>query len=355
MGRLRIALRELSSLRREKTIVLALVIQLFLAGFSSFLLVGLVSLYDPASVTGGGVTIGVTGEARDDLIESIDNEGPWGVTRYETEEAALTAFQNGHVDAVMIATPLRNGVVDVRAFIPDESVRSTMIVVQVRDALAVYERDRRNALRFRLERRPLPVPDLPDASPTFSFTYTVLLPLLMFLPAFISGSIATDSITEELDAGTFELLLVSPLTQGEIIDGKMGAMIALAPAQAAAWLGLLWVNGTPIANPIPILGIVSATAVIVVVLGTGLAAVFGDRQSAQLVYSLAVILAFLLAAFLPESPPNTIAKLAIGSPDTLSYWLVVGYVGTAVVCYGLARYVVTGSFTTLPAAELSIR
>jgi len=50
--RIRIALRELSTLKSEKTIVLALLIQLVIAAFSSFLVVGLVSLYDPASAGG---------------------------------------------------------------------------------------------------------------------------------------------------------------------------------------------------------------------------------------------------------------------------------------------------------------
>ena len=56
-----IARRDLASLRSEKTIVLALLIQLFIAAFSSFLVVGLTSLYDPGSVQGGGVDVGVSG------------------------------------------------------------------------------------------------------------------------------------------------------------------------------------------------------------------------------------------------------------------------------------------------------
>jgi len=46
-SRLTIAGRELSGLRAEKTILLAIAIQLFIAAFSSFLVVGLVSMYDP--------------------------------------------------------------------------------------------------------------------------------------------------------------------------------------------------------------------------------------------------------------------------------------------------------------------
>ena len=61
-----VARRDLASLSREKTIVLALAIQLFIAAFSSFLLVGLVSLYDPASAPGGDIDVGVAGNASAD-------------------------------------------------------------------------------------------------------------------------------------------------------------------------------------------------------------------------------------------------------------------------------------------------
>lgn len=346
MARVRIATRELGALRREKTIILAIIIQLFIAGFSSFLLVGLVSLYDPGSVTGNGITIGVTGDAGEDLAASIESDGPWGITRYETPQAAETAFHNGHVDAVLIATTSSGDVVRVRALVPDESVRSTVIVVQVRDALQAFEHDRRVSMDARLQRAPLAVPDLPSIPPTFIFTYTVLLPLLMFLPAFISGSIAADAITEEIDAGTLELLLVTPLEPRAIIDGKMLATIALVPVQAATWLALLWANGTPIHNPLPILLIVTATGIIVVAIGTGLAATFGNRQATQLVYSLAVILVFALASILPESPPNTIAKFAIASPTPMSHQLVGVYIIVAVGVCMLVRRGVAASLTS---------
>ena len=65
-----VARRDVRSLSREKTIVLALLIQLFVAGFSSFLVVGLTSLYDPGSVSTGEVEMAVTGDARDELLEA---------------------------------------------------------------------------------------------------------------------------------------------------------------------------------------------------------------------------------------------------------------------------------------------
>ena len=154
---------------------------------------------------------------------------------------------------------------------------------------------------------------------------------------------AADAVTEELDAGTLDLLRVTPLSAVEIVEGKMLAMIALAPAQAAAWLALLRLNGTLVARPLAILAVATATATVLVVVGTGLALWLRDRQSAQLVYSVAVIVLFVAASALPETPPNAVATLAVGShgPGTLA--MVVGYVVVGTVAFvGLRRLVASG-------------
>ena len=337
MGSIRVARREIASLRREKTIVLALVIQLFLAGFSSFLLVGLVSLYDPGSISGGGIEVGVAGESADDLVRAVEDEGPWRLEPYDDEERAREAFQRGRLDAVLVASPEGDGVVRVEALVPDESVRSTVIVAQVRELLSGYERVRRAELADRLERQPVPVPDLPDAIPTFSFTYTVLVPLLVFLPGFISGSTAADAITEETDAGTLDLLRVTPLSPTAIVDGKLLAMILLGTVQAGAWLALLWLNGTVLVHPLSILALAAAVTTVLVATGGGVAILLGDRQSTQLVYSLGVIAFFVGATLLPESPPNTVAKLAVGSATPVTFAHVAGALALAVAVYAVGR------------------
>jgi len=340
LGRLRIARQELDSLGREKTIVLALCIQLFIAAFSSFLLVGLVTLYDPGSTPGGGVTIGVAGNASDDLVGAIGGEGNWELVGYDSVPGVRTAFQAGQVDSAFVASHRADGRVDVEAVVPEGSVRSTVFVVQVREALSAYERVRRDELSARIVSDPLPAPEVPDVPPTYAFTYTVLLPLLLFLPAFISGSVAGDSITEEIDGGTLELLRVTPLSATAIVDGKMLAMVAIAPAQAGAWLVLLYANGTAVANPLWLLAVVTGTSALLVAVGVGLALWLGDRRSTQLVYSLGVLVAFVLAALLPESPPNTVARLAIDSALPRTYALAAGYVAVAAVAVLLVRALV---------------
>ncbi|MFB6113693.1 MAG: ABC transporter permease [Halodesulfurarchaeum sp.] len=311
-------------MRSEKTIVLALLIQLFVASFSSFLVVGLVSLYDPGATQGAySVDIGVSGAVSDALVASADRGSSRSAVVYTNRTRAITAFRNRRIDAVLLAERTGNGGYRVRAIVPRGDFRTTFVVVQVKRALSGFERRLRLSALEHLERRPVPVPPKTDANPYFSFTYTILVPMLAFLPAFISGSIAADSLAEELERGTLELLQVSPLSVSEIIDGKALAMVAIAPAQAGLWFLFLAWNGTTIANPLLILVLVAALAGLLVVLGSGLALLVQVRREAQLLYSLLALAVFGSSLLLPESLPNIVAKLAVGSPTTVTYLSVV--------------------------------
>lgn len=334
-----IARRELRSLADEKTIVLALLIQLFIAAFSSFLVVGLVSMYDPGSVAGYETDAAVTGEAADDLLAVIEEEPGMSGREYPTEADAREAFRDGAVD-VVLTTERADGRVQVTVVVADESIRSTVVVVQVRETLRAYERAERLDRAAYLSRLPLPLPPRSSASPYFGFTYTVLVPLLLLLPAFISGSITVDSLTEEVDRGTLELLRVTPVTLTDIVDGKLLAGVVIAPAQAALWLGLLALNGTLVVNVWPLLGLTTAFTVAVCGLGAGVALVAPERQAAQFLYSTGVIVLFGAASLLPGSPANTVARLAVGSADAGVYAAAVGYAVVSLAAYAGVRLLV---------------
>jgi ABC-type Na+ efflux pump permease subunit len=333
-----IARRDVASLSREKTIVLALLIQLFVAAFSSFLVVGLTSLYDPGSVSAGEIVVGVSGDHADALVEAArDQEGIRAVD-YESNQQARADYADGQVHAALLTTD-SEGRITVEVLAPEENIRTTVIVTEVRDLLEAVERDERIARADNFERSTVPAPVEVDASPYFGFTYTVLVPLLLFLPPFISGSIAVDAFTEELERGTLELLRVAPVTLVDIVDGKAMGMVAIAPIQAALWIALLGVNGIRVANPVPLLVLVTAFATVVVVLGLLLGLLAGRRRQAQLLYSVVVLLVFGTLVFLPEHPATTVAKLAVDSPTTVTYLHVAGYAAAAAGAYVLARAV----------------
>jgi ABC-type Na+ efflux pump permease subunit len=336
-----VARRDVRSLSREKTIVLALLIQLFVAGFSSFLVVGLTSLYDPGSVSTGEVEMAVTGDARDELLEAAAEHESVGAAAFETERDGRRAFQNRNVDAQLHASYVADEGggkrIAVTARIPEGSIRSTLIVVNVRRVLETLERQERFERAGSLENDPVPLPPEISASPYFGFTYTVLIPLLLFLPAFISGSVAVDTITEEMERGTLELLRVAPVSLLDIVDGKALGMALLAPAQSLLWILLLWGNGIRVANVSVILLFVTAVAALVVTIGVVLGVATGKRRPAQLLYSVLTLVVFGAAVVLPEHPATTVAKLAVDSPTLSTYATVWGTVAVAILGYAVAR------------------
>jgi len=333
--RIAIARRDIASLSREKTIVLALVIQIFIAAFSSFLVVGLTSLYDPGSVESGELTFGVSGDTRNELNEAAREAGV-EIEQYPTRTAAMDAFQRGEVIGVLHADASSEQI-EVTATVPDGSIQSTLAVVKARDVLEALERNERTNRAAHLETNPVPLPPEADASSYFGFTYTVLVPLLLFLPPFISGSITVDVLTEEIERGTLELLRVAPVSLTDIFDGKALGMAILAPIQALLWIALLSVNGITIDNVLLLVVLVAAVALLVVVLGAVLGLTLGQRRQAQLLYSIIALGLFGAAALLPEHPATVAAKLAVGSQTTVTTATVFGLSALAVGLYATTR------------------
>jgi ABC-type Na+ efflux pump permease subunit len=334
-----IARRELGALSREKTIVLALLIQLVIAGFSSFLVVGLTSLYDPGGVQGDGIRVGISGDTEAALVETARATDDIEAERYDSFGAALSAFDEGEVDAVVTGRPdpgEQGTRIQVQAIAPAEDLRTTVIVVSLRSYLSEVEERERVARADNLEFSPLAVP-AEEGSSFFGFTYTIMLPLLLFLPPFLSGSIAVDSVTEELERGTLELLRVTPVSLVEIIDGKAGAMMLLAPLQALLWIGLLQFNGFAVDNVIALVVFVAGITAVTVAIGVGLALLTGTRRQAQLLYSVLVLALFGIAVIAPEHPAATVALLAADSPTRLTYAHVAVVTGLGVGLYALVR------------------
>ncbi len=325
--------------------MLALLIQLFIAAFSSFLVVGLTSLYDPGSAD-GEIEVAVSGEQQDKLLDAMADSESVDVTTYESRAAALDAFDNREVNAVLTArneqTEQGNRLA-VDAAVPAESLETSLIVVTLRDVLSDLERTERSDRSEFLTFTPVEMPEEPEGSADdfteyFTFTYTILIPLLLFLPAFISGSVVVDSVTEEIERGTLDLLRVTPASLTEIVEGKAFGMILLAPLQALLWIGLLIWNDIMIAHISLLLLFVLAIATITTIIGVVLGLVTGTRRQAQLLYSVLVLSLFGAAAILPEHPATTAALLAVDSPTLTTFVHVAGFTALAVACYVFLRW-----------------
>lgn len=337
----RIAGRELGSIKSEKTIVLAILVQLALAGFSSYLIVGLVPLYSPQSTAqNSAVTFGVTGEATEEVENAIEEVPGANSITYNSYENAYSAYHNGEVNVVFRATETDSGRIVISTIVPESGVESTVIVSKTKSVLETLERNQRQALSERLEVKPLERidADAGGGNMYFNFIYTVLIPLLAFLPVFTSGSLAADSINEGIEERTIQLLRSAPVTDSDIIIGKLSAMSILAPLQVLIWAALLLLNGITVQNLIPLAALVLGFTMFVSAVGSYTAMYYRERRATQFAYSAAIVLIFSLMVLLPEHPANSVAKLAIGNPTPTTWGMAVGALAVGVVSTLIAVY-----------------
>ena len=348
-----IARKEFREVMHERTFILSVLIQLFIASFSTFLVIGLTSFYDPTALGEldmGSTKIAVVGTNDSELYLLLQNSDLAPIL-YDGFSDAYTAFYDRKVDAIlMIPEGPPNGyeTLDIDIYLPRSDLKATLVSLQLKEPLEKFEQSVRDIRTKRLEGyTPLNLNIIEKRTKTsstyFEFLYVALLPLLVFTPAFISGGLVVDFITEEFERKTLDLLLVSPISLLDVVSGKVLLATIIAPVQAFAWILLLMMNGIMIHNVITILFLVLVTAMILVTFSGIISVMFKERGMAQLFYSLILIFLFMISYLFTNSPMNLVTRLSIQSIGSLEsvIWLG-GYSLLAVVLYGGLLRVVEG-------------
>jgi len=304
--------RELKSITREKTIMFAIMVQFFIASFSSIILVGIMAFYDPASIgenTRVTIRVGVVSDMSSPMLGYLRDRNIT-VKLFSDLTGAESAFQSGQVDTVMFIPENRAGVVDMKLTLPELDTKKTVIFMVLDEPLKRYENYLRGANGVRLNYNDT------GGKPhtTYEFLYSLIIPILMLFPALIAGSIVIDTVSEELENKTFDTLMSAPVSLGQVFTSKVSAAVITAVIQMAMWVGLLRLNSIIIQNPtlVILLAVIIATAISV---GTAIIALyFKDRERAQFVYSIVLVAAVGGSYFLNPSPFSLITRLAAGDP-----------------------------------------
>jgi ABC-2 type transport system permease protein len=311
--------KDLSALSQEKTIILAILLQLFVAMFSSFLLVGLTSLYDPSSIGGyQGIEyrIGYAGEDSplEELLESRDD-----IRVYRMDlSPAVAALKERQISAVIYVPPSgpdRPDPITITLYTVRNDIQAAIINVKLKETFILYEQNLREERSERLAVIPadLRFPEDAGGIPSFyEFVYGLLLPLLLFMPAVVSAALIIDLITEEYENRTYETLLSAPVSMGEVVWGKILACFVLVPLQAGAWILLLTLNGIPVASLPLVAGYVMVSSLILILIGALTGLHYRERTGAQVIFSLAVVVLMLVVLAIPGNPLNQVAVLASG-------------------------------------------
>lgn len=333
-----IAKKELGSLLNEKTLLLAIVVQLLIASFSSLLVIGLASFFDPSILDKyeQRTNVGIVGEG--ELTQFIE-KSRLNLRYYKDIGTALDDFNNQRIDAiVVIPSQSSEGteIIQIVIYLPKSDIKGTFATLQLKKSLEEYEefvRDVRSK-RIGFEPTKLYVDSLPQKTSTyFEFIYGILIPLLVFTPVFISGGLVIDMLTEEYERKTMELLLASPMSFLEILNGKMLASVLIVPVQVVLWLTLLKLNGIAVYNVVILLLLTSVLAFIIVLTGAIVAAKYRQRTIAQYMYSLILIFLFLLWYLFADSPFNLVTRLSSGAVGIEALGYIIAYASVALVLY----------------------
>ena len=324
-----IAKKEFQGLFNERTILLAVILQLFIALFSSFLMVGLTSMYDPSSISRYShyrYSVGYAGN-ESPILSNLQASTDFRVYHMDLS-TAVAALQERKLAAVIYVPdtlPDAQDPVKITLYTLQNDLQSAIVDVKLKDIFLKYEQDLRQIRGGRLDIQPLPLQILTSTGggDFYEFVYGLLIPLLVFMPAIIASALVIDLITEEYQHETLETLISTPITFVEMVWGKMLACELLVPIQAGAWLLLLMFNGIAIENAGLILLQVVVTSFILILLGTLTALHYRERTAAQFIFSTALVVVIIFSLALPANPLNLLTRLAVGTAG-MEQWLVLG-------------------------------
>ena len=346
--------KELRAIQAEKTIIFAILLQIFIAMFSSFLMVGLSAMYNPdmyKSISGIQYAIGYVDAGiyyEEDLAEeygnfegfeldfSLSHERLYDLIEEDREfvpyqmdlETALASLQERKLAAVLYVPepdPTGQSALFLTLYTIQNDMQSTVIEAKMQDLFMKYEEELREMKSDRLDSIPVSLEIGGKRGGDFyEFLYLLLIPLLLFMPAIISAGLIIDLITEEFSYKTLDVLKTTPLLMSEAIWGKILACILIIPIQASAWLALLALNGIFTAHPLFILAHVTVVSSILIVISAFLGIYYKDRSSAQLVFSALAVTLLMLALTFPYNPIHLVGMLAAGHFSSLYILIIMG-------------------------------
>ncbi len=335
-GFLSIVVRELKALRKEKTILFAILIQFFIASFSSMILTGIMVYYDPETIGQNaqyGLDIGLLGDTDSQLGQYL-RERNHRVIPFREADKAEAAFKSGKLDAIIYLPDDSNGVVEMKLVLPDMDAQATIVLMLLREPLEKYETYLRT--RDGISVRYQDIQGKPFS--TYEFLYSLIIPILMFFPAFIAGSMVIDSIAEEIENKTLDTLLSAPVSLTRVTGAKIAASLLVGAAQCIAWLILLRINGFEVENAGLILLLSLVVTGIVALIALYVSLLFRDRERSQFIYSLVILVLFSLTYFISPSPFALVARLATGDPY-VGFMQLLSYIGALIVLLALMPWV----------------
>lgn len=318
---------------RERSFTLIILIELLLVSSSGLLSIGYVIFTSPEesgmlSRLSSLVYVAVVTNTRLQY-ESALGEGRISHTFYDSRELAMADFREGLVDAVLVGdiySDERESVVEV--IVPSNSPKTPLTKLALKRVLVRLEdRLREHKVESYAPELSFASYELMDFHPQarhvevyFIFT----LPLLLFLPCVVSGSLAIDTLTQDLESKRILNLVSAPLTPAQIVFGKAAAAFILSLSQCILWLTVLSSTFVSPANHMVLILLCGLYTVAFMNAGSLLALFLKKMRSSQILYTFISMSAISLFSpfanlhplLLANSPSHIITRIALGASAT---------------------------------------
>jgi len=328
---------ELRGMLRERSFVFMVLLELLLVSSSGLLSIGYVIMTSPEASSALGrlgslIYVGVVSDTREAFASAFEGSSVHYVF-YDSMASAMQDFRDGVIDAVVlgdIAGGTEPSVLTVT--LPSNSPKAPLTKLAIKKVLVNMESG------LRQEKLNLYAPEVELASyrimgyrpqgrqAEIYFVFT--LPLLLFLPCIISGSLIIDSLTQDFESKRILNLVCAPLTSGEAVFGKAMACVVVSVAQSATWLMVLTIAFVNPENHIPLIVTCALYSVIFTNIGAVIALHVKKMRASQVLYTFASMSAISMYSpfanvhplLLSFSPAHILAKTALGASYTSFAW-----------------------------------
>jgi len=294
--------KEARSISRERTFITTILLQVFLILFYSLAILGIYIIMNPYGQYGTIDVLVVQNEFLDmDFVRLMDGF-----------DVQIGPRDTGEHDAVLEFTDSDPAILYV--YTRGKGFRASYVIAELKDVLKRYENlKKRESLGIVTSSdldAGISTSRLSISSLVFEFRYFLLVPLLMFLPIYLSAVLFIDLFTEEIANKTLVLLKAAPVSMAWVIAQKMLAALLLSMAQAIAWVVILEFRHIHIRNPLPMLGLLFLANVAIILFAGVVSINFRDRSVSQVILSF-VVVALLVTKSFSFNTLNLVTKLAV--------------------------------------------
>ncbi len=306
MNWVKIALKDLRSIAREKTFILSFMLILFISSFINIISAGLAVLYGSGYY--GKVKIGLVGDAP--VFESLANP-----IKFEDIQTGLKFLSEGKIDALLVFNENITGRNNIRLYLPKEEIRAVKSIPYLRKVLMEYQDKLRlingyPVLNIRVYDKHGSALKIPEGlSLQFKFIYVVIIPMLAILSAIISSMYLIDIICEEFETRSIEVLSTVARLD-EVISGKFLPSFIIFLILTCSWIVVVNANNVYVDF---LLTLYSSLSLYILMASISLivSIYVKNREKSQLLFSLIIIPLIILFLIFENSPIHVIVLSAI--------------------------------------------